>query len=497
MTINKDTKTPEGTTGFSMKADAIMRWTLNEPYRAELRKCLHSHLKLSPTCYPHKDLTPSRIKKDERDVQAIIDVAKNVFINPFSRSSLISISNGMVATENVREDLLNAKEKGMEAMEEFITSRLTENPEVEFFDPIKKMKLKTFSTMKKTVTNKVKDKIIPVKSHSNMFGQLALLMQTRDIDLREVFKYPVGPYPWSLCGPMGELRKTSKASLLHLIEKDVNTEEFVEGETVTVLDGMALVQKLRTSGKTFGELSQDLAEIVLALGKNSSRIDLVFDVYRDESIKNAQRTRRSTGRLLYQNLKPSQPVKQCSNFLSSSHNKREFIKSIVSAWKARSLNVSQKKLFVGYENHCCCFSSDGVSDIPELASNQEEADTRMLLHIQHEAAQSHDLKSFIVHSPDTDVFILCLSYLHSINRPIFFKTGVKDKSRFINMTRIKEKIEILTADMEYSADDLCKALLGFHAFTGCDTVSSFAGKGKSKPLKYCCLIQIISVHTNR
>ena len=83
----------------------------------------------------------------------------------------------------------------------------------------------------------------------------------------------------------------------------------------------------------------------------------------------------------------------------------------------------------------------------------------MLLHIQHEAAQSHDLKSFIVHSPDTDVFILCLSYLHSINCPIFFKTGVKDKSRFINMTRTKEKIEILTADMEYSSDDLCKALV--------------------------------------
>ena len=51
------------------------------------------------------------------------------------------------------------------------------------------------------------------------------------------------------------------------------------------------------------------------------------------------------------------------------------------------------------------------------------------------------------------------------------------------MTRIKEKIEILTADMEYSADDFCKALLGFHAFTGCDTVSSFAAKGKSKAFK--------------
>ena len=130
MTINKDTKTLGGTTGFSMKADAIMRWTLNAPCRAELRKCLHSHLKLSPTCYPQKDLTPSRIQKDESDVQTIIDVAKNVFINLFSRSSLISISNGIVRLRMLEMDPLNAKEKGMEAMEEFITSSRTENPEV-------------------------------------------------------------------------------------------------------------------------------------------------------------------------------------------------------------------------------------------------------------------------------------------------------------------------------------------------------------------------------
>ena len=44
MTINKDTKTPGGTTGFTMEADAIMRWTLNASYRAELRKCLYKHL---------------------------------------------------------------------------------------------------------------------------------------------------------------------------------------------------------------------------------------------------------------------------------------------------------------------------------------------------------------------------------------------------------------------------------------------------------------------
>ena len=38
-TINKDTKTPGGTTGFSANSNAINRWALNASYRAKLRRC--------------------------------------------------------------------------------------------------------------------------------------------------------------------------------------------------------------------------------------------------------------------------------------------------------------------------------------------------------------------------------------------------------------------------------------------------------------------------
>ena len=31
--------------------------------------------------------------------------------------------------------------------------------------------------------------------------------------------------------------------------------------------------------------------------------------------------------------------------------------------------------------------------------------------------------------------------------------------------------------------DVCMALIGMHTYTGCDTVSAFAGKGKAKVLK--------------
>ena len=47
MTLNKDTKTPGGTTGFSTNVNAVHRWEINAGYRAELRRCFQKHLRNS------------------------------------------------------------------------------------------------------------------------------------------------------------------------------------------------------------------------------------------------------------------------------------------------------------------------------------------------------------------------------------------------------------------------------------------------------------------
>ena len=80
-------------------------------------------------------------------------------------------------------------------------------------------------------------------------------------------------------------------------------------------------------------------------------------------------------------------------------------------------------------------------DVPELFSSQEEADTRILLHMKHNANHSNQSISFVVHIPDTDVFVLRLGHLNQINGNIFIKTGVKDKTRLINLRKIKDKLE--------------------------------------------------------
>ena len=100
MTINKDTKTPSGTDGFSTKIAAVKIWEITASYGANVRKCLHQHFCYNKQRYSHSDWNPPSNRRDENDVQAIVDVLTNVFIHPFNEMPLASISTGIIVNEN-------------------------------------------------------------------------------------------------------------------------------------------------------------------------------------------------------------------------------------------------------------------------------------------------------------------------------------------------------------------------------------------------------------
>ena len=90
----------------------------------------------------------------------------------------------------------------------------------------------------------------------------------------------------------------------------------------------------------------------------------------------------------------------------------------------------------------------------------------MLLHAAH--ASKNACQSVIVRSPDTDVALLCLYFAGEILKPLYFETGVKDSHRVIDVKAMATAL----------GPDICKALPGLHALTGCDSTNSFHGKGK-------------------
>lgn len=83
----------------------------------------------------------------------------------------------------------------------------------------------------------------------------------------------------------------------------------------------------------------------------------------------------------------------------------------------------------------------------------------------------------VIRSVDTDLFIIALSNISKMNpqKKLYLETGLaaKNSLKFFNISSISEML----------GQDLARSLSGFHSFTGCDQIPTFAGKGKLKPLR--------------
>ena len=101
-----------------------------------------------------------------------------------------------------------------------------------------------------------------------------------------------------------------------------------------------------------------------------------------------------------------------------------------------------------------------------LDSDQEEADTKILLHAVDATASG--AKSIKIFSPDTDVFVLALRRYPELCADTSFVTGRGQRHRNI---QLRPTVGALGAART-------AALPGFHAWSGADFTGNFAFKGK-------------------
>ena len=120
---------------------------------------------------------------------------------------------------------------------------------------------------------------------------------------------------------------------MHKLEKGPACADITPAPVATIIDGMAMVRKMKNSGLTFAEFADPLLKFTVSSNSHSSRIDIVFDVYRKSSIKNAERNHRETGKPKFKKIIGCQVIKQWGWFLSSGENKKDLIRFLVSSWK--------------------------------------------------------------------------------------------------------------------------------------------------------------------
>ena len=127
-------------------------------------------------CLRHPDVTSSRITKDEEDVEYLIDMYENIWLNPFTSEALDLCNLPTGASSNI----LTAKEKGDQVFVDFLTKQLSGDRTMKFFDILPKIKLKSFSKLK---SKKIvaKDKEIMLKADKNLFRMMIVISQSRTL----------------------------------------------------------------------------------------------------------------------------------------------------------------------------------------------------------------------------------------------------------------------------------------------------------------------------
>ena len=116
-TVNKDTQTAGGTKGFSLKPGAVARYYLTSEYRSMYLRQLRTLAGQNESSLTHPDLQKPRIKRDEADVQALVELMEDSWVNPLSpdQEDIVSLSSPTVASHEIARDLLEARRIGEKA----------------------------------------------------------------------------------------------------------------------------------------------------------------------------------------------------------------------------------------------------------------------------------------------------------------------------------------------------------------------------------------------
>lgn len=279
--------------------------------------------------------------------------------------------------------------------------------------------------------------------------------------MKEFFKHENQACPPSLSSA-GNIRTGHKAELLQCLEKDILVQS--PDVDVKILDGAVIVNMLPPGkAKTFEDYARDIfMNYVVSQAQSVTRLDVVWDTYFSNSLKQGTRDMRGHGvrrRVVGHGTVPG----NWQSFLRRSENKAELF-----AFLAKHVEA----LFIPGKQLISTFSEDVISstalDKDGLAPcKHEEGDTRVILHAAHAAMTGH--KRIMIRTVDTDIVILCISNVTKLDvEELWVAFGVGKHLRYIPAH---------TTAISLSAN-ICTGLPFFHAITGCDTVSFFCGRGK-------------------
>ena len=186
----------------------------------------------------------------------------------------------------------------------------------------------------------------------------------------------------------------------------------------------------------------------------------IIDVYEEDSLKSHVRGIRGTGGRIHKVDNSTKLPRDWTAFLINDNNKT-LLKSYL-AKEVISLLKNDDKTILFTTADSVLSASDRDNTTTLYPCNQEEADSRIFLHV--EDAVKSGSSSITIRTNDTDVVVLAAAYASKRKVQIYVSMGIGENNlRYIDATELAEKI----------GTEKCRALLLFHSYTGCDTTSFF------------------------
>ena len=414
------------------------------------------------------------IEKSEQNITNVMKVLEEEYLNPFGvqidMENLYNLSSGTGKEDGV-EELLCIWQNGKTIADEFMAERIHSNVK-SFYDPISRSKIPAFHSPKVKLTTPRGTNVIDA-NRKIIDRLLSLTVKTqRPIDFEKALTCPLYGVPLSLAYPDGSRRETQKSKLLNIIAPTIQPHVNIEidcDEFVYVVDMMAQIRVCSTNvPETFKDF---ILKFLQSIPRGYQRVDVVADTYRDTSIKNQERAKRgSSSKILIGSVSSKMP-RDLNKFLVYNENKTELISLILNyiiSNKGEMLETLQtQKMVLSSDNESLNVTPSLVSQ-SNLQSNQEEADTKVVLHAL-QILNETDL-SVMLRSPsgDTDIFVILVGLVNenSHKKRVYYDYGneTSRKGTWLNDIVIEERYR--------------ETLLGFHAFTGNDYVSAFFRKGR-------------------
>ena len=236
--------------------------------------------------------------------------------------------------------------------------------------------------------------------------------------------------------------------------------------------------------KTFEEYAvQDVVPKIQTYLSKHGRADIVFDDYWTSSLKAEARSRRGKGdrrRVTDKNKLPP----NWKSFLRDNDNKTELFGFL--ADKLVTL-CPDNVLVVTKGEHA--LSNKPICLTSLIPGNHEEADSRIFTHALHAAQQQ--MKSVLIKACDTDILVGAVSVLGTLHAAgldmLWVEFGQGQSIRWLPIHNMVVNL----------GPEKASGMLFFHAFTGCDVVSAFRGKGKETAWQaWECCPEVTPVFSN-